>query len=368
MKTIQVNTTKEIKQFVNFPLNLYKDNSFYVPALSKGEIKRISNILNNQGNDYKAAFWLLKCDNKVCGRIGAYIQLKIDGSQAKFGWFDCVENNNVAQSLLHEAEKWAKKNGASMIHGPLGLTSFDKSGVLVEGFKEIPTSYSCYNFPYYSKLIEANGYKSEFDWVEYLFSVPEKLPEKIKKGCDLVKKRYGVKLIEANTISAIKNYKEDIRTTLNKSYERLEGFSVLSKDKFDSIFEDFAPIVVPDLTALLKDMDGNFIGFGLAVPSFSEALIKARGKLFPFGFWHIMQAKKKNDTADLLLIAIKPEYQKKGVHALIFEKIIKSMINRGIKYVESTKELESNKHIQNLWQGFNYKQHKRSRCFIKELQ
>lgn len=364
---MQVNTTKEIKQFVDFPLNLYKDNSFYVPALSKGEIKRISNILNNEGDDYKAAFWLLEYKNKVCGRIGAYIQLKVDDKQAKFGWFDCVENNEVAQSLLKEAENWAKENGASMIHGPLGLTSFDKSGVLVEGFEEIPTSYSCYNYPYYSKLIEANGYKSEFDWIEYRIEVPDKLPEKIKKGSDLVKKRYGVELIEANTISAIKNYKEDIRTALNQSYEGLKGFSELSKEKFDGIFEEFAQLTVPDLTAMLKDKDGNFLGFGLAVPSYSEALMKAKGKLFPFGLWHILKAKKKNDTADLLLIAIKPEYQKKGVHALIFERITKSMINRGMKYVESTKELENNKNVQNLWQGFNYRQHKRSRCFIKQL-
>lgn len=361
----KVNTKNEVLNFVKFPLKLYKGNDFFVPSLIAAEKRKILQIIKNNRKNFNAAFWYIEDKNKVCGRIAAFMQKQINPLVAKFSLFDCINDESAVKLLFSKVEEWAKNQGATAIHGPLGLTSFDKSGILIEGFNQIPTGFSCYNYEYYSELLEKNGFIKEFDWVEYLIKVPDKVPEKIIKGSELVKRRYGLQLIEANTVSEIKKYKDKIHKILNEAYSGLNGFVQLTNYQFDEIFNEFSKIIVPDFTALIQNSDGELIGFGLAIPSLSKVLIKAKGRLFLFAFWHIIC--EKTNTADLLLIAIKPEYQNKGGNALIFNKIIQSFIDWNIKYVESTKELENNSQIQNLWQDYEYKQHKRSRCYMKHL-
>jgi len=366
MQVEKLDNIKAISEFVKLPYAIYRNNGLFVPPLIRSEKNKIKDLISNIGEGYEAALWLLKENKKYIGRIAAIFQ-NTKPDQAKLAYFDCINNLASASILLKQAEEWAKDKGTKEIQGPLGLTSFDKAGILVQGFDEIPTNYSNYNEAYYQQLFEHNGYVKKFDWVEYLIKLPDSVPEKIEKGSKLVKARYGISLIEANNITEIAKFKDEIRTLINVSYKNLNGFVQLSQSKFDEIFTQFSSILVPALIPMVKNNKGELIGFGLALPSFSKALIKTGGRLSPFGWFYLSAAKWNATIADLLIIVVKPEYQKKGVHALIFEKMLKSLSKKGIKYVESTRELEDNKHVQNLWQGFEFRQHKRSRCYSKEL-
>ncbi len=366
MEIYEVNNNTDIEKFVRYPFVLYKGDGNFVPPIIKSEKSKIKVLLANE-KEIISKYWYAEDKGKVRGRIAAHYLKNNEKGEAKFSFFDSEKDANVSALLFSVAETWVKKQGAKKIHGPLGLTSFDKSGVLVEGFSYLPTAYSCYNKDYYDRLLTSSGYTKEYDWVEYSIEVPDSMPAKIIRGSKLVRNRYKVGLIEANSVRSIRKYKGQILEILNEAYKSLDNFIKLDKTKFDEIFDEFVKVIVPDFTALIKNQSGGLIGFGIVLPSFSKALINAKGKLFPFGFIHFNKAKKNNDTVDFLLIGIKPEYQGKGVHALIFEKIIKSMHNRNICFIESTKELENNHNVQNLWHDYNYKQHKRSRCYYKEL-
>ena len=371
MKINEVNNKQDLKRFVEFPCKLYKGNRYYVTPLLSKELKTFHPKHNPLFTTGQTKLWLVKDHHKVVGRVAAFIQKKElnedHGPVVKFGWFDAENKQEVATFLFEAVEQWAKSIEAKLIHGPLGYTSFDRSGVLVEGFDETPTIFSCYNHDYYAGLLEKEGFTKEYDWVEYLFNTPSELPLKITRGAEIVKQRYGIELIKSNTITDLKKYKEDVRKVLNESYAGLNGFSALSKQQFDILFSDFSNLIVPEFTSLIKDSLDNLIGFGIALPSYSEAFRKMKGKILPYGLWYLRRAKKKVKTADLLLIAIKPKYQRKGGHALILNEVAKNLISKNVKLIESTKELESNSQIQNLWKDYDFRQHKRSRCYIKEL-
>ncbi len=367
MELKEVNTKKQIVDFVHFPMKLYKNDKLYVPPILKEEIKQVKFILEKRSENFDAAFWILKDKYNIIGRVATFIQHDVDPNTAILGWFECVDDDTAFKMLISKTEECAKSRGAKKLHGPMGLTSFEKSGILIEGYAELPTVFSCYSKPYYKRLFEEAGYEKEYDWVEYSIKVPTEIPPKILKSSTLIKKRYGLQLVDNKTLKDVLPYKELIRNLLNEAYSGLDGFKHLSRPYFNEIFTKFSKLSLVEYTALIKNKEGELVGFGLALPSYARAMIKAKGKLFPFGFLHIMKAKKNTDTADLLLIAIKQEYRQKGVPALMFEKIIPHFIRNNILYVETTKELETNRNIQNLWHGFDYRLHKKSRCFKKLL-
>jgi hypothetical protein len=235
MQVIRIKTKKDIKRFVRLPFNLYSKRSYYIPPIIRQEIQRIDELIKNQNGEYKIAFWLLNSEQKVYGRIGAVIQKNIHAEVAKFFSFECTDDQDAADKLLNAAEQWSKQNGAQLIHGPLGFTSFDKSGILIDGFNDFPTIFSCYNHSYYQKLIENHGYNKEFDWVEYKIEVPARVPDKISRWSALIQKRHGLELISVSRISDILEYKEDMRTTINETYRDLSGFRPLGRDEFDDI-------------------------------------------------------------------------------------------------------------------------------------
>jgi len=254
-----------------------------------------------------------------------------------------------------------------VVHGPLGFTSFDASGILVEGFKELPTSFAHYNFPYYSKLIEWAGYKKDEDWIEFRVKMPDEIPEKIIRGAKAIQKRYKLRQLEIKKTKELYKYADQMFDLLNEAYLGLYAVSPLTPKQIENLKKQFIPFIQPDYTSLIVDNDGKMVAFGISIPSMSKALIKSKGRLFPFGFIRIWKALHKNDTADLLLIGVKPEYQNKGAHALIFEKIGKTFLKNKIKYLETTRQLENNKSVQQIWSDYETRQHKRSRCYIKKL-
>ncbi len=369
--TKEILNKQDLKRFIKYPDILYSGNNYYVPPIHSSENKTLSPDKNSAFEFSKTKYWLAYLDDEIVGRVAGIINYRYNKRHnlnfARFGWLDFINSQEVIKLLLGKVEKWAIKEGMSYVHGPLGFTSFDASGVLVEGFGELPTSFAHYNFPYYSGLIEQCGYKKDTDWIEYRIKVPEKVPLKVSKGAELIKKRYNLTPVKLRSKNEMKSYGEEIFRLLNECYDGLYGFSEITDRQIQQLTKQFIGFLNPEYVSLIKDHTDRLIGFGIIMPSMSEALKKINGKLFPFGFLTLTRALKRNDTIDLLLIGIKPEFQNKGVNTIIFNEIMPAVINNNFKWVETNKELENNKKVQQLWGMYDHRQHKRSRSYIKKL-
>lgn len=367
----EISKKKDIIEFIRFPDRLYSGNKFYVPALHAKELNTLSFDKNPAFEFCRAKYWLAVQDGVTVGRIAGIINDRYNEKHkvkyARFGWLDFVDDKKVLILLFQAVRKWAISQKMEYIHGPLGFSSFDFSGVLIKGFDELPTSFARYNFTYYPKLIEELGYTKDIDWVEYNVKVPMSVPEKFIVGAELVKKRYNIHSAILKSKKDILKYSDEIFKLLNDEYKDVYCFSELSKKQIESLKRQFASILNPDYVSIILDASDKVIAFGITMPSLSIVQQELEGKLFPFGFFRIRQALRKNDTADALLIAVRKNYQNHGVHGLIFTDIMGSFIKNGIINLESTRELESNVSINNVWNKFEYRQHKRTRCYIKKL-
>ncbi len=367
----EISTKKELNKFIKFADKLYSQNKYYIPALHIEEFKTLSYKKNTAFEFCKAKYWLAIKDKKIVGRIAGIINFKYNESRntnyARFGWLEFEKDKDVLRLLLQTVENWAKEEKMDYIHGPLGFTSFDASGILIEGFNELPTSFGHYNYSYYPEFIENNGYKKDVDWIEFLVKMPKEVPGKIIKGSELVQKRYNLHQLEVKKSKDISKYADELFNILNESYTDLYAFTELTTKQIDSLKKHFLSFINHNYISIVLDNKDKLIAFGISIPSMSKALKNSKGKLFPFGYFRIWQALRKNDTADLLLLGVKPEYQNKGVHAIVFEKIGKTFINNKIKYLETTRELENNNKITQLWSNYEFRQHKRARCYIKKI-
>lgn len=367
----EISTKKEVKEFVKFPDRLYSGNKFYIPAIHTKELHTLSFYKNSAFEFCRAKYWLAIKDVTIVGRIAGIINDKYNEKQnikyVRFGWLDFIDDYEVLKMLFQTVEKWAINENMEKIHGPLGFSSFDPSGVLIEGFNEMPTSFAHYNFPYYQKLIEEFEYKKDIDWVEYNVKVPESVPEKFMKGAELVKKRYNLHNAVLKKKKDILKYSDDIFRLLNEEYKDLYAFTELTKTQIEELKKQFVSILQPEYVSIILNSDDKVIAFGITIPSLAKTQQKSKGKLFPFGFIYVLYALRKNDTIESLLIAVQKDYQAKGVNGLIFHDIMSAYIKNGITNLESTRELENNMKVNNLWNKFEYRQHKRTRCYIKEL-
>lgn len=317
-------------------------------------------------------YWLALDENeKIVGRIAGILNhsynQKVAKPLARFGWLDFIDNQYVLKKLFHTVEIWAKEQNAEFIHGPLGFTSFDASGILVEGFDELPTVHGKYNYPYYPKLIETCGYCKEVDWVEYCVTVPDNMPERFPRMAKIVEDRNRLRYAKISSKKDLLEYANEIFQLINKAYKDIYGFTSLSQKAIDVLIKQFLPLLSLKYISIILNSENQVVGVGITMPSLSAALQKCQGHLFPFGFLHIQRALRVNDTMDTLIIAIDPDYAHKGVNALIFNQIGQSIITDRFTSIETTRELENNFHVQNLWNKLEYRLHKRSRCYIKEL-
>lgn len=373
MKTVikEVVSEADLKTFIRFPDQLYKGNPYYVPPLHRGEFDTLGP--KNPAFDYcEAAYWLAFQNGRPVGRIAGIINSKYnekgDKKIARFGWLDFEEDEEVLGLLFQTFEAWARERGMEIAQGPMGFISFDASGVLVEGFEELPTSFGHYNYPYYDGLIKSFEYEKETDWVEFEVMMPEKVPDRITKTAALVQKRYSVRNATFSSKKELFDYGDEMFRVLNICYEDLYGFNALTQKQIDNLKKDFFSFINPEYISVVLNEKDEVVGFGIAMPSLSKALQKSKGNLFPFGFWRVWRALKKNDTMDLLLLGVIPEYRSKGVNALIFEKMGHAFAKNGIKYLETTRELEDNHNVTQLWNKLEHRQHKRARCYTKKLQ
>ena len=368
----EVINKKQLNEFINFPYRLYKGNKYYVPQLKKDIEDTLSKNKNPALEFCDAKYWLAYKENKVVGRIAAiinhrYIE-KWKNRYIRFGWIDFEQEEEIAKKLLTQVEIWAKEKGMNAVHGPIGFTNFDYAGLLIEGFDQLGTFATIYNYPYYPLFIERAGYQKDVDWVEYKIKLPAVLPEKLEKIAAIVQKRHQFCVVKMATTKDILSYSKDIFRLINSAYSGLYGMVALSEKQIEYSTRKFLSVIRPDFVSLVLDKNNELAAFGITMPSLSLALQKAKGGLYPFGFIHILKALKKNNLGDLCLVAVRKDLQGKGVNAILMNELTKSYIKNGIEYAESNPELEENTKVQSIWEYYDTIQHKRRRCYIKYLE
>lgn len=371
---IPVTTKKEMKQFICFNYALYKDSPYAVPELYTDVRDTLDPNKNAAFEFCEAQPFIALRDGKVVGRIVAIINHKANSvwnkKAVRFGWVDFIDDVEVVDALFATVEQWGRERGMTEAHGPLGFTDFDPEGMLVEGFDRIGTMATIYNYPYYPVHMERMGYVKDVDWMEYLLTAPEALPEKHARITRIVKEKYGLRVMKYTSHSKLARERGvAIFELLNEAYADLYGFSALSPKQIQQYINSYLPLLDLRLVPIIVDKNDNLIGFGVLLPSLAKAFQKARGFMFPFGWWHLVKALKWNSTqtTEMLLVAVKPEYQGKGAVALIFDDIIPVHNNLGYKWSESNPELESNSKMQAQWDYFERENHKRRRAYVKKI-
>lgn len=376
IKVIPIEGRENLKKFVRFKIKLYKGNKYAVPALVLDEVATLNPSVNPAFEFCEAQCFLAYDGRRIVGRICAIINRRANHAwnkrEARFGFFDFVDDVNVAGALLEAAESWARERGMTAIHGPLGFTDMDEEGILVEGFDQLSTMATLYNFPYYGGIMEQLGYRKDADWVEFKIDVPyPNMSDRILKIADLVAAKCDLHMVLCKNGNEMirKGWGTKIFELINVAYAPLYGFSPLTQRQIDHYVKLYLPIVRMDIIAMIADSDNNLVGFGIALPSLSKALQKARGRMLPFGWFYMLRAlkRRKVEVADLMLTAVHPDLQNKGVTAMILKHIIEGMQKMGVRYSESNPELECNEKMRGQWDEFNTVQHKRRRAYIKEL-
>lgn len=364
---------RDLKKFVEFQLNLYKGNDFFVPPLLIDDMATLDPQKNPAFDFCEADYFMAYKDGKAVGRVAAIINRQVNESSsmkaARFGFIDFIDDEEVSKALMEAVEDWARQKGMEKVIGPLSFTDLDKEGCLIEGFDQLSTMATIYNYPYYARHIEKLGYEKESDWVEFIMTVPEGVPDKHLRVAEIVKKKYDLRLLKFSSRNKIKKeYGRAIFELINDAYKDLYQFSRLTDRQIDKYIEEYINLLNLDLVSLIVNKYDELVGVGISMPSMSRALQKSGGKFFPFGWFHLLKGLKgKNDRVDLLLVAVRPDYQAKGVNALLFVDLIPQYIKYGFKYAESNPEMEGNDKVQNQWEAFNPRLAKRRRSFVKHL-
>ncbi len=363
----------QLSQYDQFPIDLYRDNACYVPPLVIDQIA----TLTPEGNpafDFCEAQSFMAFDNgEPVGTITAIINRaaneKTGKRQMRFGFMDFIDNEEVVDGLIDAVAEWGRERGMTEMVGPVGFTDLDQEGMLIEGFDEMGTMATIYNYPYYVRHFERLGFEKDADWVEYRISVPDSIPEKHTRIGEIVMRKYGLSVKKFTSRSKIrKEYGRAIFELINEAYADLYGFVPLTDRQIEHYINIYIGVLRLEDVTLIVDKDEKLVALGISMPSMSEALRKSRGKLFPFGWYHLLRAiKGHTDVVDLLLVAVKPEYQSKGVNALIFNDLIPRYNAHGYKFAESNVELEGNESVQKQWEYFERRQHRRRRAWKKAL-
>lgn len=366
-------TKKALRKFVEFGNSLYKNNYCYVPPLLFDEVETFLPHKNPAFDFCEAQLFMAWRDGKPVGRIAAIINRKVNElsgrREARFGWIEFVDDDEVVDALLDAAEGWARDRGMTEMIGPMGFTDMDHEGMLTFGFDELGTIATIYNHDYYPDQITRRGYKKDAGWVEYRMTVPDRVPEKYQRIADIVSRKYGLRTLEFKSIKEVaREFGRPLFHLINRAYKDLYGYSPLSDRQIDYYIGHYLPVLRPDCVCVIVDADRRLVGVGISMPSMSRALQKSRGRLFPFGWWHLLRALRgHNDIVDLMLVAVEPEYQSKGVNALLFSHLLPHYIANGYRYAESNLELEDNAAVQLQWQYFDNRLHRRRASFRRSL-
>lgn len=366
-------TRKNLKKFVKFQINLYKGNQYFVPPLISDDVNTLNPEHNPAFDHCEAAYFMALDNGRPVGRIAAIINHQVNQKENKkelrFGFVDFIDDQTVSKALFDAARNWGKEKGMTAIVGPLGFTDLDHEGMLIEGFDELSTMATIYNFDYYPRHLEKLGFQKEIDWLEFVMDVPDGIPDKYNRIADIVKKKFNLRVLKYTNRKQLKqDYGHALFELINEAYDDLYGYSRLTPRQIDYYVNMYIGLLNLELVTLIVDADNNLIGVGISMQSMSRALQKSKGRLFPFGWWHLLKGLKgRNDRVDLMLVAIKPEYQSKGVNALLFQDLIPTYIKCGFRYAESNPEMEENSKVQSQWEYFSRRQHRRRRAYTRKI-
>lgn len=375
----KVETKSELKDFIRFNYELYKDNAYSVPDLLE-DVLDTFNPQKNPAYDFcESDQFLAYRDGEIVGRVAAFINHKANSTwntkSVRFGWIDFIDDLEVSDALLKTVEEWGRAKGCDKIIGPLGFTDLDPEGMLVWGFDQLSTMATIYNYPYYPEHMEKLGYEKEADWLELKIFVPvdknKAKEEKYFRVAEFVKKRLNLRVRKFKSVKEIKEsgYVYKMFDLINTAYAPLFGYSELTRRQVDKYANQYLPLIDPRFVPVIENEAGEPIGVGIAMPSLATALQKAKGKLFPLGWFHLLKALKfgRPKVLDLLLVAVHPDYQNKGVNAMLFADMIPIATEMGIEYAESNPQLETNDKVVSMWDNLNTEHHKRRRCYQKGI-
>lgn len=363
----------ELRRYVQFAIELYRGNPYYVPPLILDDINTLNPKKNPAFEFSEAQSFMAYRDNKPVGRITAIINTransKFDEKVVRFGFVDFIDDDAVVDALFDAARRWGLEHGMTKMVGPLGFTDLDPEGMLVDGFEETGTMATIYNYPYYAEQMRRMGFIKETDWIEYRITVPESVPEKMARISDIVSRRFGLRVVKTTSRTELKEkYGHELFRLINECYADLYGFVPLTERQIEYYIKMYLGLIRLDDICVIVDKDDRLAGVGLSMPSLSKALQRSRGKLFPLGWYHLLRAiRGHSDVVDLLLVAIRPEYQGKGVNAMLFTHLIPAYNANGYRFAESNVELEGNENVQKQWEYFERRQHRRRRAWAKEI-
>ena len=371
----QVTTRRELKRFIRLNYEMYKYNAFAVPDLYEDMLKTFSRDKNPAFEFCEADYFLAYKEGRLVGRVAAIINRRANATWQKqtvrFGWIDFVDDEDVSRALIDTVAAWGRERGMTEMEGPLGFTDMDAEGMLTEGFDQLSTMATIYNYPYYPQHMERLGLTKAMDWIEMKLMVPPQVPDKYVRIAEIVKQKYNLHVRKLKSVREIKRtgIGQRIFDLINESYAPLFGYSQMTQAQIAQYVKEYLPILDLSLVTLIENEQDELVGVGISMASLSTALQRAKGKMFPLGWWHLAKALywKKPPIVDLLLVAVKPEYQNKGVNALLFTDLIPQYIRHKFVWAETNPELEVNDKVQSQWQYLENYLHKRRRCYRKDI-
>lgn len=371
----KVSNKAELKKFIRFNYEFYKDNPYSVPDLYDDMLNTFSPQKNAAFEFCEADYFLAMRDGKIVGRVAAIINHRANETWNKkvvrFGWIDFVDDLDVSRALIDTVKQWGRERGMNEIEGPLGFTDMDAEGMLIDGFDQLSTMATIYNYPYYPEHMNLLGLERSADWVEMKVYIPDAIPEKHKRISAIIAQKYKLHIRKITSRKEINEtgIAHDIFRLINKAYTPLFNYSQMTERQIDQYVNMYVPVLDLRMVSIVENEQNEIVAVGISMASLSEALQKAKGKLLPFGWFHLLKALKwkRPKMLDLLLVAVRPDYQGKGVNALLFTDLIPVYQELGFEYAETNPELEMNDKVQNQWQYFKTEQHKRRRCFKGSL-
>ena len=367
----EITSTKELRKFVKFPFKLFKDNPYWVPPLNSDEMQTLRQDKNPAFEYCKARYWMVYKDNRPAGRIAAILNTRANEKwgykHLRFGWVDFIDDIEVSSALFGEVEKWARELGMDTIDGPLGFTDMDNEGMLVDGFDKMPTIANIYNYPYYPEHLERLGYAKGEDWLQFKFNASQPVPDKMKRLNEIIMKKHNLHIKKFKSAKDIKPYGKMFFQTLNKAFVNLYGFVELTDKEIDRYFKSYFGFIKAEIVCMVFDERDEMVAFGVSMPTLSKAFQKAKGRLFPFGFIHILRALNKYDQVDLYMNGVRPDWQKKGVASIYYAELNKAYIRLGIKTAISNQQLESNYDAIAMWNNYESEPYLRRRLYLKKL-
>jgi len=366
-----VKTHRELNRFIDFQFQLYKGNPYWCPPLRMDEIRTLRKDKNPAFAHCEAEYWIAYRGYKPVGRIAGLINHKANQrwgeNLVRFGWIDFIDDQEVSGLLIATVEKWGKGKGMVGIHGPLGFSDMDNEGMLIEGFDQLAIMTSIYNHPYYQVHMERMGFVKAADWVQYEFDIPH-IPEKFEKANSLIEKRYNLHVLKTKKKKELLPYARKMFQMLNMAYDELYGFAALTDEQMDGYTKQYFGFIRPEFISFVVNEDDDIVGFGISLPNLTYALQKSNGRLFPFGWYHLLRAMKKNEIIDMYLLGVHPDYHGKGVAALFFYEMHKAYLDFGIKKAISSPQLEDNSKALSIWKNFPGRKNVLRRVWKKDFQ